>query len=536
MAQNNSIINITKHILIKCEIICEFLQKQNYYFASKIIKETISLLSQFIEQASSIVSSEIIGELISIFKEISSTQETNNYVLLSDTFQLKLLPLMGELQKYFLGEATINDDYFEENISKIDSQLKSKILSNKKLSSFEDFSIEFTNIGALTLCLNKNENNIYFHSNGDPYKEARYFAAEYSEEQYTDYVVFGLGLGYHINSLLEYDPRYNVTVLEPNLDVLTLALTYNNFERNLSSGRLQIKYVDSIDSITQYISSQTDKFIIHYPSLVLLDESPYKSVLKDYFMNLSSIQAHTKELNSNFHFNRKLNDLSIDVIKENFENKTIIYAGGGPSLQTRLEKIKTLLQDKNTILISAGTVYLKLLQANVIPDYVIITDPAPTLIKQIEGSKQTTTSMLYLSTASKEAVSAFNGTRYVVYQNGFDKAEAIGSQNNYTLFETGGSVSTTAIDIALRLNCKKLICIGLDLAFTNNQKHAFGIGGSVSDNSNLLSVEAVDGGYINTSNNLNIYRKWIEKRISNIHNIELINMSRGAKIHGMTDM
>lgn len=535
MTENNIIVNTTRNILINCEMICELIHRQNYYYSSNLLNRTVSLLGKFIDSCSSIVSADIMGELISIFKEISETQATNNIVLLGDILQLKLVPLVGELQKFFLADADIVDDYFSENVDCLDETLKTKLLGNRASSTFCGYNVEYTNIGALTLCGEKGDNNIYFHSNGDPYKEARYFADEYSDDEYFEYVVLGIGLGYHINALLEYDQRYRVIVLEQNLDVLTLACVYNDFSKYLKANRLEIRYIESIDSIAGYILSEKKKFIIHYPSLVMMDESSMKAALNEYFINLSSMQAHAKELDANFYFNQKLGDSSIDVIKEAFRQKTVIYVGGGPSVQLRLDEIIQLRNNEDCVLVCAGTVYRKLIQFNVIPDYVIITDPAPSLIRQIEGSGNNGNSMLYLSTASKDAVAAFEGIRYVLYQNGYKSAEEIAKKHDYTLFETGGSVSTTAIDIALRFGCKKLVCVGLDLAFTNNQRHAFGIGGSVDTETNLLSVEAVDGGKIYTSNNLNMYRKWIEHRISNVKDVELINMSRGAKIHGMKD-
>lgn len=534
MVEKN-IIKTTKNILINCEMICEYIHRQNYYYSSKILNQTIALLGQFVDECSSVVSEDVLNELVSIFKEISLTQEANNLVFLSDILELKLVPLVGELQKLFLVDSDIDEDYFVQNVDCLEKSLQSKLIANRDKSSFDGYNVEFTNVGAVTLCGEKGDNNIYFHSNGNPYKEARCFAEEYADDEYLDYVVLGMGLGYHINALLEYDQRYKVVVLEQNLDILTLACIYSDFTKYLKSNRLEIRFVGSVDGVADYILSKKHKFIIHYPSLVMMDESPMKAALNEYFINLSSMQAHAKELDANFYFNQKLGDSSIDVIKEAFRQKTVIYVGGGPSVQLRLDEIIQLRNNEDCVLVCAGTVYRKLIQSNVIPDYVIITDPAPSLIRQIEGCGNNDNSMLYLSTASKDAVAAFEGIRYVLYQNGYKSAEEIAKEHEYTLFETGGSVSTTAIDIALRFGCKKLVCIGLDLAFTNNQRHAFGIGGSVDTETNLLSVEAVDGGKIYTSNNLNMYRKWIEHRISNVKDVELINMSGGAKIHGMKD-
>ena len=535
MKDRNFVIKTLKDILVNCEVECEYLHRQNYYHASLVLKKIISLLTQFIDNCSSYISPEVIEELVSIFEEISITQEANNVVLLSDTLELKLVPLIAELQKLFLSEAEPVEDFFDENVNMLETSLKTKLIKNRKESSICSYNVEFTNIGALTLCGMKNDSMIYFHSNGDPYKEARSFADEYSEDEYMEYIVFGIGLGYHVKALLEYDQRYKVIVMEYNLDVITLACIYNDFATYLQSGRLEIRYIYSYSDITKYFISNKAKFIVHYPSLIMMDDNEFKDAINEYFVNLSSIHAHTKELDVNFYFNQKLEDKSIDFIKNIFNEKTVVYIGGGPSTQKRLQDIVGLRKKEDSILICAGTVYRKLIQLGVIPDYVIITDPSPTLITQIDGVDGSVTTMLYLSTASKDAVAKFKGNRYVLYQNSYTEAEEIANEYGYTLFETGGSVSTLAIDMALRFKCKKLVCVGLDLAFSDNKRHAFGIGGNVNTEDKFISVEAVEGGKINTSNNFNMYRKWIEKRILGEKEVEMVNLSRGAKIHGMRD-
>ena len=58
----------------------------------------------------------------------------------------------------------------------------------------------------------------------------------------------------------------------------------------------------------------------------------------------------------------------------------------------------------------------------------------------------------------------------------------------------------------------------------------------ISDRSKLKQVEAVGGGKAYTNKSLDIYRKWIEKRIAAEKDIELINASHGARIHGMREI
>jgi hypothetical protein len=100
--------------------------------------------------------------------------------------------------------------------------------------------------------------------------------------------------------------------------------------------------------------------------------------------------------------------------------------------------------------------------------------------------------------------------------------------------ETGGSVSTTALDILIRMGAEPVVLVGLDLAFPGDRLHA---GGTFYGDfqAGLAGGELVannKGGLVATSKILNIYRRWVEKRISR-ENKTFINTSlEGARIAG----
>ena len=52
----------------------------------------------------------------------------------------------------------------------------------------------------------------------------------------------------------------------------------------------------------------------------------------------------------------------------------------------------------------------------------------------------------------------------------------------------------------------------------------------------MRKVEGITSKYIYTSKTLDIYRRWIEKRIVGVKGTELLNASKGARIHGMKEV
>ena len=60
-------------------------------------------------------------------------------------------------------------------------------------------------------------------------------------------------------------------------------------------------------------------------------------------------------------------------------------------------------------------------------------------------------------------------------------------------YESGGSVATFAIDLGIRMHCKRIIVVGLDMGYPGEQTHAGGVGKKLVDTQNLRLVEGVGG-------------------------------------------
>ena len=134
-----------------------------------------------------------------------------------------------------------------------------------------------------------------------------------------------------------------------------------------------------------------------------------------------------------------------------------------------------------------------------------------------------------------------NGVKkgYLILQKGYELAEQYGKQQGCHLYNTGGSVATTALDILLSMGCKEIVCMGMDMAYTDNKSHAEGTAFAREikvEQKQLISVKGILGNILYAPKNLNIYRKWIENRVSDEKNVVLINVSDGAYINGMKNI
>ena len=550
-----SIMNLISQLTNLTETITstiEYFRIQDFFHGNitfnRVVNSLNQLLPMFTDEEISLVTDNL-GTIL-------NAQSEADYVLLADMLEISLLTSVKSILETRISTNGSNPkpEYLNNNLEALknaDNSGKYTSLialiqknSAKYISSFSTqtqyiYNVEQTNIGVPTLKVTTNDKSVYYHSNVNPFSEGRMLAKYYAKPGTYNYNVFGFGFGYHIKALLESDRRFRINVIETNIEVLTMAFMYIDLTDILSNDRFSLEYcpLDNFaDSFKNSLNnSENSSLLIHYPSLATLEDGVLKQSLNNYFINFSSMYSQEKYLNWNFYYNMKLNSKTADTLKDNFKSKDIIYVAAGPSLNYYFDYLAKNMASSNTIIICASTIYRTLLNKNIIPDYVIMTDAQDNMISHVKNIDTTGSSLIYLSTACSNAVAAFNGDKYIFFQYGYEPAENYANKNHLTLIETGGSVSTSAIDLILRFNCKSLTTIGLDLAYTDNKTHSYDTK-NVDTSNRCIYVKSVKGESVPTTNILNIYRKWIENRIKDVKNIKLVNMSHGAYIEGMKNV
>lgn len=505
---------------------------QDFLHGQRSMNSIVIQMNEFLTTTPPEVLGDCIVPLSQNLQNILDAQQRNDTVLLADLLEIQLLPSIDMLlQESVLNQEPNHPDYLEENLAFLKDNSFAALIRNHIITN--DYSVELTNLGNFTVKYN-GDISIYYHSNVNPIEEGNLFASYYGTSQQLSYTVLGFGFGYHIDALLKHDRRYKITVIESNLDMLKLAFTYCRLQEILSNSRLSLHYCEPT-SINRFLSSDST-LLIHYPSFQVLPKGAVKDALHNYFLSSSTMYAQGNLLCWNFYDNIQLQDSSVDAICSSITGKDVLYIGGGPSLEYYLDKLREISKGSRQVIICASTVYRNLIKQDIIPDYVMMIDPQPHMLQHIKDIPETKTALLYLSTAASAAVQSFQGTRYCLYQKDYPDANAFAVRHHYTLFETGGSVSTLALDFALRFRCRQLTTIGLDLGYTDLKKHSFEKEITIPDSpckESLLQVKGVTGSMIFTTHILNSYRLWIEKRLQKETSIPCINLSNGAWIEGM---
>lgn len=529
--------NITESLLLAEESIAQF-RRQNFCAGlGKVIELSKALAS---------VTEKLVGantyfqqwgydvdvqNIFVVLTGVISAQEQGDYILVADLLELQLIPVLLQIQEILTANGV---SMVEENL--LAANLKGFIAKDEPLAKrIADYvpegycTTEPTSSGLLTMKVSDETGEYYFHSNVNPVVEGRRFAEEYYSLEHSHYVVFGLGLGYHIKEMLKLDDGIFIDIVEQDIEIMKTAFSVMDMEWIYNNPRIRLIWDDTCSEWTKLLAK--DKaFVIHYPSLRHIADKEKKLQLEKFFILDSGWRNMRIQLENNFRDNLANCEAYVDVLEAEFRGKNAVIVAAGPSLDKNVEQLRN--KPENTIVIAVGTVFRKLVGLGIKPDYVVFLDAQPRLYRQLEGLEEQDIPILCGATVCKQIPAAYQGPKYLVCQHGFDRAECYAKEHGYRQYETGGSVSTIALDICLQLGCKSVAYVGLDLAFTGNHTHAKGtMDYAAEDEKEKIMVKALAGGMVAASHLFIIYREWIERRVAAEQGrVEIIDATEGGAL------
>lgn len=493
-----------------------YFRRQEYLYAMRKVTDIIDLLSQllpeyakwqgYFNQQEVLIDLSVVSGMM---EEILVAGQRGDHIWLADLLELSLCPFVVSLQECY-GAGEVPPEI-----------------------GLSGYRLEYTSCGMYTLATEGNEGWIYLHTNGDVWREAEQLAGSWYEKGIFRYIVYGLGMGYHIQALLDIDETMTVTVLEADANIIALAREYGvsaSWEE-----RVTILHDPEFTHLvaTAEKLSRDERFVVHYPSMQRIENGFYHKQLGDYFIQYSSAKTQLTMLLGNFVRNQNGFDHEVSELKEHFAGQTLYIIAAGPSLDRNIQELKQI--GNRGIILATGTVLKKLLKAGVRPDYVIIIDGGKEgTYPQILGVENCQVPLLYMATVYYRVPAEYQGEKYVIFQKDFEYSETYAKEKGYPLFQSGGSVSTTALDIGIQFGCRRIVFVGLDLAYTDNKDHASETAQVRSvEQDGTIMVEDIYGNMVRTVRNLNLYREWIERRIQGERQIEFIDATEGgARIQG----
>lgn len=367
----------------------------------------------------------------------------------------------------------------------------------------------------------------------------------------TDFVVYGLGLTYHLTHIITKFPQVKLFICEPEVGVFIEALKVVNIQDLFShknivkisvgmSKSMLNSYTNSLYyyakfpirvlDIPIYRSINSELFLAF---LKLLEKITINKIFRKGFYELFGDQMFKNSLRNMIHMYKTP---SIDVIKEKFNGSTAIVVGGGPSLQYDIDYLKK--QKENCLIIAAGSSVQSLVYMGLEPHLIVSMDPGINNSYVFTRNNLNDIPLLYMPQIHHQIVethSKYNLFAYYTNDVIINKFIDI-NERDYT-FEPTYSVTGTAIQVAVYLGASTIIFTGQDLSYPGKQMYSPGaihLKDNIKSDVNLnLEVENVTGGSNPTTLSMKTTLANIESVIENFPEIAFINCSsKGAVIKG----
>lgn len=365
-------------------------------------------------------------------------------------------------------------------------------------------------------------NSIQIYSKYRPIESASDFILSEYDKAADSYLLIGLGLGYHLKTLINLGSSKKIIVYYFSIDELELFKRYNCYNNWWKKDNVFL--VNNMKDIDLEGNIQ-----------VLLPNAWLKAIGQDHplFTNLEvikrnqiSFKKNSSLLLENFLLNSTLNDLSI---KNEKQSKIACLVAAGPSLNKTIHWLRNI--ESTVDIYAVGAALKTLLKYDINPNAVIHSDPSDLTLRQFQDIEYNGI-LYYLSTANHYSIINHKGPRYILYQQGYDLAEREARVKNCPLVETGSSVGTTTFSLLEQLGYKKIILFGQDLGFYGENTHVnFSTSNRKVMNNYFLREEiANDGSIIQTNAMFQSFKFWYDLKMTNT-NVKVYNTAKkGAKI------
>lgn len=413
--------------------------------------------------------------------------------------------------------------------------------------------------------LRNNENgtlNIYasqlaslLYSKYDPVNECRLWIEQYQLDasQETDIVIYGLGLTYHLEAVLNANPNARVCIYEPEVELFNELMWVVDLETLFSHRQImQISIGKTAEVVDEFIFAVSrymkldHKFIqIKYYQDIDLDFTmtflkQYKHVLQTKISHFPFYRLFKKQpfINSVTNLSKMMTTPQLDMLENFLKGSTAIIVGGGPSLQHDVEFIKKWRDQ--LFVIAAGTSVQSLMYLGITPQLMVSMDPGSSNGKLFKRNDLSKIPLVYVPQIFSDILNVHSDNNvYAYFYQDEIISDLVDLKNNSNIFLPNLSVTGTAIQVAQYMGAGEIILAGQDLSYPGKIKYSPGaIHEESSSNDKLIptlvyEVDNVQGGKNPTNYAMRGVLRDIERLIKQYIEVPVKNITHhGACIEG----
>ncbi|WBW96217.1 motility associated factor glycosyltransferase family protein [Oceanirhabdus sp. W0125-5] len=368
---------------------------------------------------------------------------------------------------------------------------------------------------------------------------------KFLDELRYDSTIFILGIDNYLESLSSIITDKNkVFIFEVDEDV------YNDYIDKINTDNIKLSLF-SEENINNILSEniKTRNFLNIFANHLEEYESKYPVQTKlfygsiDYYYYKAQVFVSTFKTFKELYFKNFISNVNhiytstcFDNLLDYYKNIPALIISAGPSLD---ENMKTLIKYKNRLknfLIICGNRTLKpLVEADIIPDFVVSVDPQELTFNMIKDYNYLNIPLIFFEHSNSKLVDNYKGPKIFSTMGSFCNIKGL---KNMLLCFSGGSVAHPMTHIACCLGCTDVIFLGQDFAYKDNKPHSDCSTFDSKENTRTekigsLKIKDVFGKDIYTDNLLYIYKLAMELFIEKVKgDFNFINSSKGAHIIG----
>lgn len=382
---------------------------------------------------------------------------------------------------------------------------------------------------------------VMLHSSRDPRTEAARAVADLCRRSPPLVLMYGLGLGYQAQALIEGTSDTTVVVVEPSPSVLTAALAARPIAELLDHPRLQLILApepSAIDAVLPgYLPREFDLFRMpnrsqfdteHWEAL----DATVRRVRNRHSINRNTIDRFGRRWVANLLTNIPVlaKAVGVHALEGRFQDTPALIVAAGPTLDESLAALPALA--KRMLIIAVDTAISACERVGVTPDISVVVDPQYWNTRHLDRL-DATRSILVAEPATHPVVFRRFAGPHVLCSSLFPLGRYLESAlGRFGTLGAGGSVATTAWDLARVLGCSSIAATGLDLGFPAGRTHC---AGSFFEETTLVvgtrrapaetalhryrssgdpyDAPAADGSMIVSDRRMEVYRQWFEDQL-----------------------
>ncbi|MGM0502719.1 MAG: motility associated factor glycosyltransferase family protein, partial [Bacillota bacterium] len=370
-------------------------------------------------------------------------------------------------------------DLYKQNLKKLTIQQQDII---KQVECTRQFEIVNTPKNNLTIQIElKNGKKIYLHSKYRPKQEAQKYINSYDISNSEDIILIGFGLGYYAEEILsKLTNKQRLKIIISSPDIFKLALKNKDLKDILSDDRVDIILTtDSqklVNEVQKLLVSKTKQKLIYKRQFIRAIPNKFqffRDILEKIWIDQNNNKQQKKQIKKNINRNLEfaLNSLGVKELRGLFSRHPIFVISAGPSLDKNIEQLKKV-GDKGVI-VAVDTAISSLLAENIEPDFIVtIESDINTYNKIFKKYSALKIPLVYSLGSHYKIVKNYSGPKIIALSEGDMSLNELDKKIDKGRLKTDGSVSSTAIDFAVKLGGGPIILVGQDLAFDGAKTHA----------------------------------------------------------------